>query len=63
MKDETTNLLGTVATVKAAPGPRPDMGSEAIMGRMAQFCGCFEVDPVKLQVRKGGVYLTNDLIA
>lgn len=37
---------------------RGDRTPEAVRVRMAQFCEWFDVEPVKLNVRKGEVYLT-----
>ncbi|MFN4160110.1 MAG: hypothetical protein ACK4GO_17180 [Gemmobacter sp.] len=42
-------------------GMTNDMSSDAIKARIAQFCEWFGVEPVKLKVRKGAVYLTDDL--
>lgn len=39
-----------------------DISPEAIRGRMTQFCQRFGVEPVKLKVRMGKVYMTEDLV-
>lgn len=37
--------------------------AEAVKARIAQFCGWFDVEPPKLRIRKGEVYLTDEFIA
>lgn len=44
--------------------PEKDMSPAAVRVRIAAFCKQFEVDPPgKLKVRKGGVCMTNELLA
>ena len=40
-----------------------DMSPEAIKARIAQWCEWFDLTPPKLTVRRGAVYLTDDLHA
>lgn len=40
-----------------------DMTPEAVRARMAQFCEWFGGEPVKLKVRAGRVYMTDELLA
>lgn len=43
------------------PG-RGDGSPDAVRARMAEFCDWFGVEPIKIKVRAGQVYMTNDLI-
>lgn len=42
---------------------RGDTSPEAVRARIAEFCEWFGVEPVKLKVRKGNLYLTDDLLS
>jgi hypothetical protein len=57
-----TDNNATPATDTALP--EKDMSPAGVRGRIAAFCKHFNVDPPgKLKVRKGAVYLTDDLLA
>lgn len=43
-------------------GIDPAHHADAVRARMADFCEWFGVEPVKSRVRKGDVYLTDDLV-
>jgi hypothetical protein len=46
-----------------ASGNNAARSADAIRARMAEFCEWFDVEPVNLTVRRGDVYLTDDLMA
>jgi hypothetical protein len=39
-----------------------DISPEAVRARMAEFCDWFGEEPIKLKVRAGSVYMTDDLL-
>lgn len=41
---------------------RGDTSPEAVRARIAEFCEWFGVEPVKLKVRKGAIYFTDELM-
>ncbi|MFN4160048.1 MAG: hypothetical protein ACK4GO_16830 [Gemmobacter sp.] len=60
-------MMTTTTTQQPTTGPGlrivpKDCSPDAVTARIAQFCAWFGVQPVKLKVRKGKVYLTDDLL-
>jgi hypothetical protein len=48
-------------TDKAFP-TRGDLSPEAVRARMAEFCDWFGIAPIKIKVRAGSVYMTDELV-